>query len=136
MNKYSWLVTLASLVAMACGSSNSNSSCGPCATPDILIHISSNGALVKNMTVSGPACEHTQIRSPLGAADSVNVFEPDALEYDIDVNNVGECDIHLELENGRVLQNTFEITLPGGCCQKYTTAGNPWNLIAQGGDAG
>ncbi len=69
MNKYSWLVALYLLVVTACGSSYGNSPCGPCPSPDILIHISSNGALVKNMTVSGPAC-------------SVNAFEPDALEYD------------------------------------------------------
>ncbi len=84
------------------------------------------------MAVSGPACEDAHISSTL----AVNAFEPDALEYDIDVWNVGECDVHLELENGEVLQKSFAITLPRGCCQKYTTSGSPWNLSAQGGDAG
>lgn len=87
MNKYTWLFALSPLVVTACGSSNSNSPCGPCSSPDILIRISSNGALVKSMTVSGPAC-------------LVNAFEPDAPEYDIQVSSVGECDVNVELENG------------------------------------
>ena len=142
MNKYSWLLTLAPLVAMAC-SNNNGSGCGgfhpPCTSPGNFIEIVSNRALVKNLTWGGPACEGAHIVYIFGSngpVDSNNAFVPDELDYEIGPSTSGTCDVHVELESGDILEQSFAFTYQGGCCPSYNATGNPWYLNDPNVDAG
>ena len=129
MNKYSWLIALANLTAMACGDNN-------CGCPAPTITIDSNGELVKSLTCSGPACDGCSVRSwgSLPSPHTFGYFEPEEDYYDIGVTS-GECYVQVELYNGVRLQRSFVITYGGGCCG-VTATGSPWSLDAASVDAG
>ena len=138
MNKYYRLVALAPLALTACWSTSSDN----CYTtrcplsPSYNILVVSNGAMVKNLTWSGPACDGASVGSRSTSLSNFDhFFEPAAFVYEIGPIIPGACDVQVELEDGDILQKSFIVTLQG-CCGDYVATGNPWTLNAPSVDAG
>jgi hypothetical protein len=136
------LLAIATLAAMSCGSNESNQQpCGPCASPGVDISVYSTGAAIRTLTISGAACENTSISSffvPDPASGGVTAgFAPGAQSYSISIAHAaeGECEVQVELEDGRQLQRSFTVTRNTGCCETYSVGNPTWDADASA-DAG
>jgi hypothetical protein len=101
------------------------------------ITITTKSAMVKTLTLSGPACVGSNASGTIvsvsppdaGVGTQDNGFVSDSLGYQITPLTTGTCTVTVELENGQSLVKSVTFTQEEGCCAGMA-GGETWDLDA------